>query len=305
MRRAYVPVIVSCFLVLLLGCRGASDQRLDEPGNGVIYPFFDPVAEKWGVEYGRPGGRIGVDWTPRVSETERVWTLYYEGEKSFVERLWSSRAEPWGGDPVDGNRREVLAEHLRRTVPLRASEAHPERGGLAPEDLEVGRLVRLEPRNRYLSVEMTYAKYRAPDGLQVTALWESESGVLRIYRRDDVRGAIIGEIKAGTWDQPKLTPAEAAEQAKAYLKALLTDIPDDLRLARMGFFSPGLPLGKEDTEWEQEIDSLTGVWFFLFERYSGEMLYPNREGIELHFSERHGVSFYGDYRFSEAWAGGE
>jgi hypothetical protein len=129
---------------------------------------------------------------------------------------------------------------------------------------------------------MTYAKYRAPDGLQVTALWESESRVLRVYRREDVRRAIIGEIGAGKWEPPRLTPAEAAEQAKA---------------------SP--PQGGGDEQWEQEIDSLSGVWSVLFERYSDKMLYPNREGIELHFSERHGVSFYGDYRFSEAWAGGE
>ena len=303
MKRKYPVLITLVLLPVLFACKGPPGSGDDGLSRWDAFPLDDPLAdEDSGLEFVIPGDHVAAGSPLRITDHNRLWTLHYKGEKPFIANLAWSNTEPWGGEPIEEDRDSVMADHLRRTAALRTSRAHPEWADLTVDDLEVTCLKRLEARNRYLFVEMTYARYTSRGGLDVTALWETETGVLRFYRRHDVHEAIVAELTTGEWESPKLTPAEAIEKAEAHVGALLGGFPDDVRPAVMGFHEPSDPAW-QDSGWPEVVVDWSGVWLVSFERCAGAMSYPNREGVKVHFCERHGVSFYADYRFSEPWEG--
>jgi len=204
------------------------------------------------------------------------------------------------GDPVTPEERPIVDRMLTSTRPIRKNDLHPEWEAWTSDDILVIRLD--QDAGIMAGRQQICLHYQARAGLDngwIRA--DLEDGTIRSYSNNGVVSAIEVEMEAGRLPSPELTPQEAIEEAKAYVKAMMGEFPEDLVVTYLA--SPRRFENPEQMPANPSAD--LALWSVTFMRYAGRMPYAwhdDCQGLEIVFSERHGVWQYVN-RYLDAWDG--
>ncbi len=202
-----------------------------------------------------------------------------------------------------------IAELLKQTATFRRNKARPEWENLTTEDFICS--APCEQRlGLYFGAGAVYLKLRQytleQEGGQ--SLWfviDPDNARIHRYWWDGAENLVQQEHENRILRPLSLTPGEAVEKAKAYVKDLMGGFPNDLVLDYI--YVPG-PAPSKRIEVPEELGGTDEpdvrsetFWEVRFTRYAGAVPY-DRQAVLIRFSEHYGVLSYTNQYFDK-WEG--
>lgn len=235
------------------------------------------------------------------------------GQGEETDRSGSAPAgERSGWRPASAREKVEIDELLKRTATFRRNKARPQWENLTTDDFICSRPFEWKlPRDFDIPecISLRACTLEREGGPSVWLTVDPENGRLHAYYWQDAEDLVRQERDKGELRPVSLTPADAVEQAKEYVRAITGNFPNDLVLDSM--YVPGPVPNKEREPADGAFGPGTGdtdpdvlfeiFWEVRFSRYAGAVPYES-QAVLIRFSEQYGVLSYTSQYFDK-WEG--